>query len=487
MRTFFTVIGFFVFAFSAIAQLDTAMVRTVGGIRNEEARDVIETADGGYLLFGTTGSADESSSKMYLVKISEQLGFEWSQVYGENSVNVGVSISPDGNGNYFLIGHTLNLSSSYDLLVMKVNSIGEIIWSDSYGESDWDFANDAIVLPSGELVIIGETWSFGQQNQVYCTKISSDGEFIWEAVYGGDGFDLGFTISPVPNSTDQFFIGGTTQNESNREAFLALVDAETGEISWQTSETTSTDSGQVILDTYALEDSTVLCAGYFLADNRRQKIIKKFDFDGELLWENILDDDGNQQLNAVTEHNGEILFAGRSDIYGLGGLSMYLLRTNSSGGYSAAAAFGGDQDDFGNDVIVDSQGRAVYVGGSSSYGGSLHDFYLVRIPNVSLVSEYVLDIADYQDEFATEIAENSFVHSEVRVFPNPAKTEITINHGLTASPKAKIYDLSGRIVLTIPLTPTSSTINLETLQAGIYFIRLQGEGVSSNAIKFLKQ
>ena len=64
---------------------------------------------------------------------------------------------------------------------------------------------------------------------------------------------------------------------------------------------------------------------------------------------------------------------------------------------------------------------------------------------------------------------------EVKVFPNPASNEIKVSlagYDLEAGSKALIYDMSGRAVLEVNALETKGAIDISSLRAGTYFIRL---------------
>jgi hypothetical protein len=61
---------------------DTAFYYTYGGINNDEARDIKETPDGGYILAGTSSSVGQGNTSVYLVKTDELGNHKWSSVQG---------------------------------------------------------------------------------------------------------------------------------------------------------------------------------------------------------------------------------------------------------------------------------------------------------------------------------------------------------------------------------------------------------------------
>lgn len=86
----------------------------------------------------------------------------------------------------------------------------------------------------------------------------------------------------------------------------------------------------------------------------------------------------------------------------------------------------------------------------------------------------------------------SGVHGEeeagaFRVFPNPALREVAIRGTLPMGARAaEFIDVSGRICLTAEIRPDGGTVDVSTLVAGSYTIRIRGEHAVANAA-FVKQ
>ena len=73
------------------------------------------------------------------------------------------------------------------------------------------------------------------------------------------------------------------------------------------------------------------------------------------------------------------------------------------------------------------------------------------------------------------------------VFPNPANA--TLNYriqGLSGPALLTITDLQGRQIMESYTKETNSQLNISSLSAGFYFLRVQDENKNSNVIKFLK-
>jgi hypothetical protein len=81
---------------------------------------------------------------------------------------------------------------------------------------------------------------------------------------------------------------------------------------------------------------------------------------------------------------------------------------------------------------------------------------------------------------------NSFVNSDINIFPIPAKNILNLNSSQNLSFKnAQIFDLNGRIVLSPKIT--NATINVESLSKGTYIIVLVDDHNKKHSQKFIKE
>jgi hypothetical protein len=81
---------------------------------------------------------------------------------------------------------------------------------------------------------------------------------------------------------------------------------------------------------------------------------------------------------------------------------------------------------------------------------------------------------------------NLSLENDLKVFPNPSKSFITItNKNNLVGKKYIITNLIGQTVIRGNLNLDETTVNLETLQIGMYFLSL--DGMSKQSIKIIKE
>ena len=65
--------------------------------------------------------------------------------------------------------------------------------------------------------------------------------------------------------------------------------------------------------------------------------------------------------------------------------------------------------------------------------------------------------------------------SSYSIFPNPATSTVNITSDITEVTEANIYDMTGRCVKNVVISSNNTTINVEDLNKGIYFININGK------------
>ena len=210
-----------------------------GGSLQDQLSSIIELADGNYVLFGSSQSSDfdvtNTFSGLYsldywIVKISTTGSIIWEKSYGGSSQDRSGSIIEVQDG--FIVNGTTNstdgdiISSNggRDIWVLKLDTLGDIIWNNTYGGSNDDYGTKIIEADNGGYILIGNSASnngdVGNNNgnaDFWVFKINETGVIQWENNFGGSALDGANSIQEKNNGN--FIVGGTS--ESNDGDVLA--------------------------------------------------------------------------------------------------------------------------------------------------------------------------------------------------------------------------------------------------------------------------
>lgn len=140
--------------------------RTYGGEKSEEGKSVIQTSDGGYVVTGTVFNGTECTFFMKTDAVGDTL---WTKMY-EGGQGYSVLQTPDGG--YIIAGNTaFNSTSLYDIMILKADSDGHIMWTSTWGGANYDHSHLIIETLDAAYLIVGATASFGSGSyDVYLVK-----------------------------------------------------------------------------------------------------------------------------------------------------------------------------------------------------------------------------------------------------------------------------------------------------------------------------
>jgi len=171
-------------------QGDTLWSKRYAGANNHMGYPAVQTADGGYIISGSTYLYGAGGLDIYLIKTNSQGDTLWTRTYGGVNEEMGF-VFPDVDGGYIVSGQTCSFGDTLgDVYLVKTDSLGIPVWTKTYGGTNSD-AGFAGRTPDGGLIISGWTFSYGAgSSDVYLIKTNSQGDTLWTRTFGGTGADL---------------------------------------------------------------------------------------------------------------------------------------------------------------------------------------------------------------------------------------------------------------------------------------------------------
>jgi hypothetical protein len=143
-----------------------------GGSGYEYCTDIQLTDDGGFIVFGYTGSndGDVSGNKGYqdywAVKIDSFGNIQWQKCFGGTENDNGSNILQTSDGNYLMTGSSISNDGDVsgnngykDIWIVKLNLFGMISWQKTFGGSSWEYCRGIWQTNDGGYILAGETYS----------------------------------------------------------------------------------------------------------------------------------------------------------------------------------------------------------------------------------------------------------------------------------------------------------------------------------------
>lgn len=126
--------------------------KTYGTTGDNFANDVQLTSDGGYIIVGT-GKFSGNNGDIFLLKTNSLGDTLWTRFIGGSSVDHGNSVKETADGGYIIAGSTVSFGAgASDAYLVKTDATGNVTWSKTYGTSSNDEAYGIVQTVDGGYV-----------------------------------------------------------------------------------------------------------------------------------------------------------------------------------------------------------------------------------------------------------------------------------------------------------------------------------------------
>jgi len=344
--------------------------------------DLVETNDGDYVIAGWIKyqSVRYRDHDLWLLKSDAEGNEIWQRRLGGKSTDRANAIIETSTGNLLVAGETYSFGSgTYDAWLIMLNSNGDILWNRTYGGKGIERAFDLTEASDHGFVFTGFTESPGRgSSDVLIIKIDSSGNQVWKKTYGGKGIDRGYSICRL--NGDGFAIAGyTTSNSRGGLDMLILRIDKKGNKLWETTYGgKGDDQARSIL---SIGDSSFAITGgtysegsgledlIFLKLGRTGKVISKQIYGGKL-------SDSGLGMSETTD--GGFIVTGYTESEGSGYKDVWLMKLDRDGKQEWSRTFGGHTTDEAYAVVPTDDGGFVLSGLSKSTGYRETDVWAIK-------------------------------------------------------------------------------------------------------------
>lgn len=295
---------------------------------------------------------------------------KWGKVYGTDLWDGLGDIKPTAEGGYIATGTTYALHGSaysLDVLVMKLDADGNIVWQKTYGGNSSDYARSIVQTADGNgtvdgYIIAGSTSSFGAANDdAWLIRLDKDGNVLWQKSFGGSGND---EIWQVRQTADGGFIAAGTAFRNGSlvsDAWVLKLCAD-GFLQWE-----YTYGGELDDGAYSIIETA---GGYVVAGYTKSpgKIVNDYsapylwlvglNSSGELSWNYIYGGPGYEAAISLSPTgDGGFIVAGETTSFGGGDKDVWIIKYDGSGNRAWEKRYGDSaHDEFPQSIAQTSDG-----------------------------------------------------------------------------------------------------------------------------------
>lgn len=361
--------------------VNTHWISTVGGTSMDYGYSVATDSTGSAYIVGytaaTTGQVEQGE---IVIKYSTTGDIENQWHIANTAGDYKRSIAVDATDNLLVAGVTTNTSGNNDILIIKYNSSGDIVWQKTISSALSDYGQGIATDSAGNVYVVGTTTSSSSSSNIILIKLSSAGNVLWQRGLSGGGADVGYSIA-VDSANNVYLTGYTTsQGSGGADIFIAKYNT-SGALLWQRSVGgTNNDYGygaatDNLGNLYIVGDSS--SQGIGMSDI----VLIKYDSSGNSLWQRTIGGVAAESGYSVTcDGSNNVYITGQTQSQGAGWNDIILLKYNSSGTMMWQRALGdtsGVINDRGNGVCVDKYNNVFLIGQT---GQSMTDIVVAKMP-----------------------------------------------------------------------------------------------------------
>lgn len=471
-------------------QTDTvAHIYTFGGINNDVAEELQATSDGGYIVIGSTSSNSWGNTDAYLLKVDSNCNYVWSKALGGPNNDWGYSIK-ETHDKGFIIATSSNSTGNggYDASLIKRDSSGNFLWQKTYGGNDWDFAYSVVQTYDSGYAFCGETYNNSNGfSDVYVVRTNSIGDTLWTQTIGGPMHEKGNSIIETADSS--LVIAGVKNTVTDSTQLYVLKFSASGNLLWDSiyGDTLHEYANEII----ELNTGDFVIAGNTTSNSvggDQNYLIKAINGNGTFLWDFTIVNGPvptpkDEDAMAIYQlPDTRLLITGYS-MTGGSTRNIIFFHLNTAGAWAGQSNVMGNNndDDYLHSIALGINGEIVCAGVTRSMGAGQDDVVLVRMDT----------IYNGQDTSVTLYNDTTplFVHDMqqqqgVSVYPNPVKEYLNIRLPKQSQlNEITIYDLNGKLVLN---GITEKVVRLVNLPSGIYQIEIRYDRTKIGYTKIFK-
>lgn len=370
--------------------------RCLGGSYNENISQSILCSDNNILILGTTTSGNgditdyKGGTDIWLVKLDPNLNILWKKTFGGSLYDNASFILEEEDG-YLIAGTSESKDfdlkqnhGEFDLLLIKVDINGNVIWERSYGGSSTEFINTIIKLDNDNYLIGATTfsndndvyWNYGNAD-IWIFQIDKDRGIIKERIIGGSKYDALRNINQ--NTDGTFTIWGTSssndgtisKNNGNLDLISTTLSSNFDILSHECYGTTDNEQLKKVIFG---EDNTIIYGQSFSSslsiDNTialNNIIIESI---GNNSWNKTLGGSLKDEIIDIYSNNDTLTLLAQTnstdgDISQLkGGQDIWIIQMNNNGELLKEKCIGGTYDEYATVITPYKDGWL--IGGNSS-------------------------------------------------------------------------------------------------------------------------
>lgn len=145
---------------------------------------VCQTSDSGYCFIGDVGFYMMPTNQVYVVRTDKHGNIIWIKSFGGNLIHLrGYAVIPSPDGGFIICGNLQQSGIRMSAFLMKVNSLGDSLWTKTYNRSDDSKGYTVLPSENNGYMLFGTDDPAGETFSLYLVNTNDQGDTLWTKTY----------------------------------------------------------------------------------------------------------------------------------------------------------------------------------------------------------------------------------------------------------------------------------------------------------------
>lgn len=202
---------------------------------NADSEDIAIDTSGNVYICGTV-NIDDTHQNLLILKYDNNGQLLWSVTYGGSSADniTADKLAVDASGNVYVAGNIANGDSAPDYLTAKYSGEGKELWAATFNGpgNGYDIPHDLKLDSQGNVIVTGESEGSNGIRDFATVKYDSDGHRLWVSLYSGPDQAGGIPSAMSIDNNGNIYVTGEGLNSPNGSDYATIKYNRNGQQIW---------------------------------------------------------------------------------------------------------------------------------------------------------------------------------------------------------------------------------------------------------------
>jgi len=198
--------------------------KTWGGALNDWPNSISRDASGNFYISGNTFSFGVGGQDIFLLKCDNQGNLLWQKTWGGPRTDYGCSVIAAASGAYIL-GFTNSFNAANVTALLKFDTQGNLLWQRTWEGGLMNGTQNSWQDGEGNLYLTGWYRYEGTNDDILTMKFDSQGNLLWAKTWGGSDMDRALIVNG--DQQGRIVVSGFCHSIQPGEENLALLEYDT--------------------------------------------------------------------------------------------------------------------------------------------------------------------------------------------------------------------------------------------------------------------